>query len=172
MGAIIENYAFVFAVALLAIFSRRNGNLHSVILLMMLPMMIDIFFLTPTMQFIKGTDWRHFFFLFHGLNDVLMLVLIGCRGWICTFLTYQFPFRRMFEEKLILAIYAVSVVTNISCFFEFSLFMSGGDTAMFFYNNYDAIKGVLGYSEMGILALLTWQTFKAVKELKAEGLIS
>lgn len=167
------NYSFIAWTALLALLAKRNANLSSLLLLMMFPKILDLIILTPSLQYIKSSDYRYLFFVVHSLNDVLMIALIYWRCFVSTVVFKQSLFRRLTVEKYIISFFVLSIITNLLVigdyfkFWEYTLDLEGH----VFYDFYPMAKRILALLEAVILTVLTAQTLKAVRDLKKRGLI-
>lgn len=167
------NYSFIAWTALLAFLAKRNANLSLLLVVMMIPKLLDLILLTPSLQYIKHSDSRYLFFVVHGLNDVLMISLIYYRWLVSTILFKQSLFRRLTIEWYVIGLFSLSVTYNIAMVGEYQKLWSTMFNApsQFFYDYYTAFKQGLLAIEAAILTALTVQTLKAVHELKKHGLI-
>jgi hypothetical protein len=168
---LVENGILCVWVLLLALMTRRNGNLYSILVLMLIPKVLDVVFLTPMLQGMKSGEFRHYFYLIHSLNDLLMCLLLLWRPVIYVFTGWRVCYERLLSEWLIIVIYFCSIAINLLVFTEYEESKLGLKPSLFFYTNYKILKGVLNYAEICILTWLTIQTIIAVRMLKKQGLI-
>ena len=172
LNTFFENAMLVLFSLTLVYFSRDNRNLQSLLVLMMIPMLIDIIFLTPITKRLLQTELQHLYYVFHGMNDLLMIFLITQREHICRFIGLPLPFRRLKEEYAIIAIYFVSILTFVISYYELTNYMVDNSfDAQFILHYYEPIKRYSGWAECLILLMLTAQTFIIGKRLRKQGLI-
>lgn len=173
MDEIITNYCFIAWTALLAVLARKNANLGTLLLIMMIPKTLDVLVLTPLLQGIKTSDYRSLFFIVHSLNDLLMITLIKHRWYFANKLTKRVVYRKLKIESFISHIYGVSITYNLLVFSDYSFIGSKyfGLPESLFYNNYSGIKELITGVEAIILTVLTVQTIIVIRQLKRKGLI-
>lgn len=168
---LIENGFLCVWVLLLAIMAKRNGNLHSILVLILIPKVLDVVVLTPLLQGMKSGEFRHYFYMIHSLNDLLMCLLLLWRPLIYVFTGWRIFYERIVSEWAIIAIYFCSIAVNLLVFAEYEEARMGLKPSLYFYTNYKLFKGILSYAEVVILTWLTIQTIIAVRMLKKQGLI-
>lgn len=167
------NYSFIAWTAILALLSKRNANLSSLLIVMMIPKLIDLIILTPSLQYIKSSDLRYVFFLVHSINDVLMIILIKQRFFVSSLIFKNTVFRKLSVETYMVFFFSISVIYNflvVGDYLNFwkNLFDFKGHV---FYDYHPTAKIILAILEALILTVLTIQTLKAVVDLKKRGLI-
>ena len=167
------HYSFIAWIAILALLAKRNANLSSLLIIMMIPKILDLIILTPSLQYVRSGDFKHLFYIVHGLNDILMIALVKYRFFISSIIFKRSLFRRLSVEKYVIAIFAISVIYNMAVVGDFLKFWKEyfNFETYPFYTYYSEVKWILTLLEAVILTVLTAQTLKAVLDLKKRGLI-
>ena len=172
---ILINISFVAWTAILAFLSRKNANLGSLLLVMMIPKITDVFVISPLVQHIENSDeWASYHFIIHSINDGLMIALIKFRWLVSSYLSTKSLYRKLAIEKYIITIYSCSIIYNLLVFGEYYQF---GEKYLktreaLFYDYFTPFKETLGTAETIILTVLTVQTLIFVRQLKKKGLIN
>ena len=167
------NYSFIAWTAILAILAKKNADLSSLLIVMMIPKILDLIILTPSLQWLKSGDLKYLFYVVHGLNDILMIALIKYRFIASSVILKRSIYRRLSIEKYIVSIYAVSVIYNIAVIGDFLKIWKDylNFTGYPFFTYYSETKRILMFLEVIVMTVLTAQTLKAVIDLKKHGLI-
>ncbi len=160
----------------MAFAARKNANLQSLIVVMLISKFIDAAALTPLLQNLKSVDMalRPIFYAVHALNDLLMVMLIQYRWIIAALILQRSAYRKMNLERFIQSIYLSSVFFNLLVITDFTKF--GDSYGIFdsyvFYENISPVKNAMNLAEALVLTFLTLQTWCAVRKLKKTGRLS
>lgn len=172
MTDVIINIISAFLLSILVFLSWRNSNLFSLLLLLLIPKLIDVLFISPVALEAFDSDGKeHWFYFVHSLNDIFLFFLIYFRFWIFTLFGSRFVYKRMKSEYVLMSILALSVSVNFLVFNEYVDIVGNGLTERFFYDSYKEIKYVFMAVETAILCWLTFLTMNAWQSLKQKGLV-
>lgn len=171
MPPVIENGFLCLWILLLVFLAKRNSNLHSILLLMLVPKLLDIAVLSPLLQSMKKGDYRQFFYVAHSFNDLFMCLVILWRPYIHVFTGWRVVYHRLKSEWVLIGTYFGSIAVNLMVFVEFEQARLGIRPSLFFFDNYEIFKGILSYAEVAILTWLTIQTVIVVRMLRKKGFL-